>query len=83
MINRGKGIFAGGSHNIAFEDSRSWHLQAIHKFPLISQEEELALTRQWRDRQDMAASKSSSPHISGLWRKLRVVIVVTAYLWTI
>jgi RNA polymerase sigma-32 factor len=55
MINRGEGILAGGSHNSAFEDSRLRYLQAIYKFPLISQEEEIALARQWRDRQDMAA----------------------------
>jgi RNA polymerase sigma-32 factor len=34
----------------------SRHLQEIHKFPMLTPEEEVALARRWRDRQDTEAA---------------------------
>src|ERR1700744_4149505 len=42
----------------------SRYLQAIRKFPMLSPEEELALSRRWRDHQDMdAAHKLVTSHL--------------------
>ena len=41
---------------VSSEGNISRYLQEIHKFPLLSQEEESALARLWRDNQDIAAA---------------------------
>jgi RNA polymerase sigma-32 factor len=44
--------------------SLSKYLQEIRKFPMLSPEEELALSRRWRDHQDMeAAHKLVTSHL--------------------
>ena len=42
--------------NVAPEGNLSRYLQEIRKFPMLSPEEELALSRQWRDQEDTAAA---------------------------
>ncbi len=42
--------------NLAPEGNLSHYLQEIRKFPMLSAEEELALSLRWRDRQDLAAA---------------------------
>ena len=42
--------------NVAPEGDLTHYLQEIRKFPMLSPEEELALARQWRDRQEPAAA---------------------------
>src|SRR5215469_5531571 len=50
--------------NIAPEGNLSRYLQEIRKFPLLTAEEELALSRRWRDEQDMeAAHKLVTSHL--------------------
>jgi RNA polymerase sigma-32 factor len=46
---------ASATQNIAPERSLSRYLQEIHKFPLLSPQEEQSLARRWRDTQDIAA----------------------------
>jgi RNA polymerase sigma-32 factor len=42
--------------NVAPEGNLSRYLQEIRKFPMLSPEEELALSKRWRDHEDMAAA---------------------------
>ena len=50
--------------NIAPEGNLSRYLQEIRKFPMLSAEEELELSRRWRDHQDMeAAHKLVTSHL--------------------
>ena len=42
--------------NVAPEGNLSRYLQEIRKFPMLAPEEELALSRKWRDSEDMAAA---------------------------
>jgi RNA polymerase sigma-32 factor len=42
--------------NVAPEGDLTHYLQEIRKFPMLSSEEELALARRWRDRQEAAAA---------------------------
>jgi len=42
--------------NLAPEGNLSHYLQEIRKFPMLSAEEELALSLRWRDRQELAAA---------------------------
>jgi RNA polymerase sigma-32 factor len=50
--------------NVAPEGNLSRYLQEIRKFPMLSPEEELALSRRWRDHQDMeAAHKLVTSHL--------------------
>ena len=42
--------------NLAPEGDLTHYLQEIRKFPMLSAEEELALSLRWRDRQDLAAA---------------------------
>jgi RNA polymerase sigma-32 factor len=42
--------------SVAPEGNLTHYLQEIRKFPMLSAEEELALARQWRDRQEPAAA---------------------------
>jgi RNA polymerase sigma-32 factor len=50
--------------NIDPEGNLSRYLQEIHKFPLLAPEEEVALARRWRERQDTeAAHKLVIPHL--------------------
>jgi RNA polymerase sigma-32 factor len=43
--------------NIAPDGNLSRYLQEIRKFPMLSAEEELALSRRWRDQEDMEAAR--------------------------
>ena len=50
--------------NIAPEGNLSRYLQEIRKFPMLSPEEELSLSKRWRDHQDMeAAHKLVTSHL--------------------
>ncbi len=50
--------------NVAPEGNLSRYLQQIRKFPMLSPEEELALSKRWRDHEDMdAAHKLVSSHL--------------------
>ena len=50
--------------NVAPEGNLSRYLQEIRKFPMLAPEEELALSRQWRDNEDMdAAHKLVTSHL--------------------
>src|ERR1700755_1109530 len=50
--------------NVAPEGNLSRYLQEIRKFPMLSPEEELALSRRWRDKQDNeAAHKLVTSHL--------------------
>src|SRR6201992_3421101 len=50
--------------NVAPERNLSRYLQEIRKFPMLSPEEELELSRRWRDHQDMdAAHKLGTSHL--------------------
>ena len=50
--------------NVAPEGNLSRYLQEIRKFPMLSPEEELALSRRWRDHEDMeAAHKLVTSHL--------------------
>src|ERR1700723_3415811 len=50
--------------NIAPEGNLSRYLQEIRKFPMLSPEEELALSKRWRDNEDMeAAHKLVTSHL--------------------
>lgn len=50
--------------NIAPEGNLSRYLQEIRKFPMLAPEEELALSKAWRDNQDMdAAHKLVTSHL--------------------
>ena len=50
--------------NVAPEGNLSRYLQEIRKFPMLSPEEELALSQRWRDHQDMeAAHKLVTSHL--------------------
>ena len=50
--------------NIAPEGNLTRYLQEIRKFPMLSPEEELELSRRWRDHQDMdAAHKLVTSHL--------------------
>ncbi len=42
--------------NVAPEGNLSRYLQEIRKFPMLAPEEELALSRRWRDQEDQAAA---------------------------
>ncbi len=42
--------------NVAPEGNLTRYLQEIRKFPMLAPEEELSLSRQWRDHEDMAAA---------------------------
>jgi RNA polymerase sigma-32 factor len=42
--------------NVAPEGNLTRYLQEIRKFPMLSSEEELSLSKQWRDHQDMSAA---------------------------
>ena len=42
--------------NVAPEGNLSRYLQEIRKFPMLSPEEELALSKRWRDHEDMEAA---------------------------
>ncbi len=42
--------------NVAADGDLTEYMQKIRKFPMLQQEEELALGRQWRDRQDLVAA---------------------------
>jgi len=48
----------------ADSESLSHYLRAVHAYPILSPEEELALSRAWRDRQDQgAANKLVTSHL--------------------
>jgi len=50
--------------NVAPEGNLSRYLQEIRKFPMLAPEEELALSRKWRDNEDMdAAHKLVTSHL--------------------
>jgi RNA polymerase sigma-32 factor len=50
--------------NVAPEGNLTRYLQEIRKFPMLSSEEELALSHRWRDHQDMeAAHKLVTSHL--------------------
>ncbi len=50
--------------NVAPEGNLSRYLQEIRKFPMLTPEEELALSKRWRDHQDMeAAHKLVTSHL--------------------
>ncbi|MGA8193932.1 MAG: sigma-70 family RNA polymerase sigma factor, partial [Acetobacteraceae bacterium] len=50
--------------NVAPEGNLSRYLQEIRKFPMLSPEEELALSMRWRDHEDMeAAHKLVTSHL--------------------
>ncbi len=50
--------------NVAPEGNLTRYLQEIRKFPMLSAEEELELSRRWRDQQDMeAAHKLVTSHL--------------------
>jgi len=50
--------------NVAPEGNLSRYLQEIRKFPMLSPEEELALSKRWRDHEDMeAAHKLVTSHL--------------------
>src|ERR1700753_1661907 len=50
--------------NVAPEGNLSRYLQEIRKFPMLSPEEELSLSKRWRDHQDMeAAHKLVTSHL--------------------
>ena len=50
--------------NVAPEGNLSRYLQEIRKFPMLAPEEELALSRRWRDSEDMdAAHKLVTSHL--------------------
>src|ERR1700688_4348250 len=50
--------------NVAPEGNLSRYLQEIRKFPMLSPEEELALSKRWRDTEDMdAAHKLVTSHL--------------------
>ena len=50
--------------NVAPEGNLSRYLQEIRKFPMLSPEEELALSHAWRDKEDMeAAHKLVTSHL--------------------
>ena len=42
--------------NVAPEGNLSRYLQEIRKFPMLAPEEELALSKAWRDNEDMDAA---------------------------
>ena len=42
--------------NVAPEGNLSRYLQEIRKFPMLTPEEELSLSKRWRDHEDMAAA---------------------------
>ena len=42
--------------NVAPEGNLTRYLQEIRKFPMLTQEEELSLSKRWRDEQDMSAA---------------------------
>ena len=51
--------------NVAPEGNLSRYLQEIRKFPMLAPDEELALSKAWRDTQDMdAAHKLVTSHIA-------------------
>jgi RNA polymerase sigma-32 factor len=43
--------------NLAPEGHLSWYLQEIRSFPMLSPEEELSLSKRWRDQQDAEAAR--------------------------
>jgi len=47
---------AGAVINVAPEGNLSRYLQEIRKFPMLAPEEELELSRRWRDHEDMGAA---------------------------
>ncbi len=47
---------ASAAINVAPEGNLTRYLQEIRKFPMLTAEEELDLSRRWRDNQDMAAA---------------------------
>ena len=64
--------------NVAPEGNLSRYLQEIRKFPMLSPEEELALSKRWRDHQDMeAAHKLVTSHL-GWWRRSPWATAATA-----
>ncbi len=61
-----KGVHRGRlpSINVAPEGNLSRYLQDIRKFPMLTAEEELALSRRWRDNEDIeAAHKLVTSHL--------------------
>jgi RNA polymerase sigma-32 factor len=57
-------IMASAILNIAPEGNLTRYLQEIRKFPMLTPEEELALSHRWRDQQDMeAAHKLVTSHL--------------------
>jgi len=55
--------------NVAPEGNLSRYLQEIRKFPMLSPEEELELSRRWRDHEDLdAAHKLVTSHRASLPR---------------
>jgi RNA polymerase sigma-32 factor len=55
---------ASGIVKSIFEGGSSRYLQEIHKFPMLSSDEELSLSKRWRDHQDMeAAHKLVTSHL--------------------
>jgi len=50
--------------NLAPEGNLSRYLQEVRRFPMLSAEEEFALSKQWRDQQDVdAAHKLVTSHL--------------------
>src|SRR5271163_4220088 len=49
-------LMAAAITNVAPEGNLTRYLQEIRKFPMLSAEEELELSRRWRDNEDMAAA---------------------------
>ena len=51
--------------NVAPEGNLSRYLQEIRKFPMLAPDEELALSKAWRDNEDMdAAHKLVTSHLA-------------------
>ena len=65
--------------NVAPEGNLSRYLQEIRKFPMLAPDEELALSKAWRDSEDMSMRRISlSPRICVWWPRSRWVIAVMA-----
>src|ERR1700760_4851614 len=63
-MNKEPKFVASAVLNIAPEGNLTRYLQEIRKFPMLTPEEELSLSRSWRDNQDMeAAHKLVTSHL--------------------
>jgi len=55
-IRRKEPVVVSAVINVAPEGNLSRYLQDIRKFPMLTPEEELSLSKRWRDHEDMAAA---------------------------